>query len=405
MRPVGSTGANHRSVKQANRALILKTIHAAGSIARVDIARQTKLNPATVSHIVDEFIAAGIARETGFRSTSRAGRRPVSLEVNPTARYAIGVDVAHGAVTAGLVDLAGRVRHRIVRPTGGTWRGDLALPIAREVVEQLLADLAPAQRAAVVGVGVGAPSPVSIRAGRYLAPQSFDSWQDLEAVTELEDHLDLPIYTDNNANTSALAERWFGAGHGVGTGLILNGDIYRGNHDLAGEAGHLSVNLDGPRCRCGNSGCLEMYASVPRVLAMVREASTDVGASAGPSSIEEAINALRRGDPVVTRVFAEVARHLAAGIVTIIYTLDPELILIGRELATAGDALLAPVRAEVRRRIFPALRDAVRIELAALPEAPVVGAATLALREFFRAPLDQPTSSRHGDGTDARSSA
>ncbi|WP_020578609.1 ROK family transcriptional regulator [Actinopolymorpha alba] len=397
-------GANHQSVKHRNRALIFRAIHALGPIARVDLAQQTGLNPATVSHIVEDLLAGGLARETGYRSSSRAGRRPVSLEINPAARYAIGVDLARNAITAAVVDLSGRVRERLVESADSPWRGDLALPTAGRMVEELLSQLTAAERAALIGIGIGAPGPVSIRSGRYLAPRSFHAWYDLDLVKDLQDRLRLPAYVDNNANTSALAELWFGAGQGtdnfvllnigtgVGTGLVLDGDLYRGNHDLAGEAGHLSVNLDGPRCRCGNSGCLEMYVAVPRVLAALRAAR---GGLDGDVTIEQAISALRQGDPLTHRVFAEVARHLAAGIVTIIYTLDPQLILLGRELSTAGEALLAPVRAEVRRRVFPALRDAVTIEQATLPDAPVIGAATLALREFFQAPLDQPTALPH----------
>ncbi|MGW0228157.1 ROK family protein [Actinopolymorpha singaporensis] len=396
----GYSGANHRSVKQSNRAAIFRAIHRMGPIARVDLARETGLNPATVSHIVEELIASGLASETGVRSPQRAGRRPISLEINPTAGFAVGLDLARHTITGALVDLSGVVHARVEEEADSPWREETAVPIGSRVVERLLRPLTSSQRDRVVGVGMGIPGPVSIRTGNYLAPRSFDSWRPVALAAELERRWHLPTFVDNNANTSALAALWFGAGQGaqnfvllnlgvgVGTGLVLDGDVYRGNHDLAGEAGHLSVDLDGPRCACGNNGCLETYVSVPRVLQAVRSGSPrGRKGRAADVTLPEAVTALHAGDPHVVDVFADVARHLAAGIVTIIYTLDPELILLGRELSAAGDALVVPVREEVRRRIFPAMRDTVRIEVSNLVDAPTIGAATLALREIFQAPL------------------
>lgn len=400
-------GANHSSVKRSNRATIFRAIRALGPIARVDLARQTKLNPGTVTNIVDELLAAGLVGETG-RGPSRIGRRPVNLEVNPAARYAIGVDLARAAVTGAVVDLAGGQRERIGAPAG-PWTSETVLATARQTIADLLGRLSPAERRAVVGIGIGAPGPLSIRSGRFLAPPSFGTWQDLSLRDEIARHFGLPTYVDNNANTSTLAELWFGAGQGhenfvlltlgigVGAGLVLDGDLYRGEHDVAGEFGHISINADGPRCACGNFGCLELYVSVPRVLAAARAAL----ATGEPSAIRDLLGpgdelaypillaAVEAGDPLASRVFADTARYLAAGLVTIVNALDPQVVLLGRELADAGELLLAPIREEVSRRVFPALRDSVRIERAALHDAPVVGAATLALHEFFQAPLAQ----------------
>lgn len=405
--PRAYAGANHRSVKRSNRATIFRAIHALGPIARVDLARQTGLNPGTVTDIVDELLAVGLASETGH-GPSRVGRRPVHLEVNPAARSAIGIDLARDALSGAVVDLAGRAHGRVTEPVGPL-RGEAVLPAVCALVERLLGSLSAEDRAAVVGVGVGAPGPLSIRSGRFLAPPSYGSWGDLDLQREIERRVGVPTSVDNNGNTSALAELWFGAGQGiddfvlltlgtgVGAGLVLDGDLYRGDHDLAGELGHVSIDLNGPRCACGNYGCLEMYVSVPRVLASVRaalmtgEPSVLQAALAGGDelTVPGVVAAVEGGDPLAGRVFADVARYLASGIVNVVHTLDPRLVLIGRELASAGDVLLAPVRAEVRRRVFAARRDSVRIEAAALPDAPVVGAATLALRGFFASPLAQ----------------
>ncbi|MHB8645437.1 MAG: ROK family protein [Thermomicrobiales bacterium] len=399
-------GANHRIVKQRNRAMIFQAIRALGPVARADLARRTGLNAATITNIVDELLAAELVHETG-QGLSRIGRKPISLEVNPSARLTVGIDLARAAITGGIVDLSGTIVDSINEPAGPWLSSEIIFSTVEGVIERLLRRLTSAERAAVVGIGIGAPGPLSIRSGRFLGPPSFGMWDDLALQAAVEERFHLPTRVDNNGNTSALAELWFGAGQGVenfvllnlgtgvGAGLVLDGDLYRGDHDLAGELGHLSINADGPRCACGNYGCLEMYVSVPRVLAAVHAALATGEPSAlramrdahGNVSTALLIAAARSGDPLAVRVFADTAHALAAGIASIIHAFDPQMILIGRELAQAGEVLLAPVRAEVQRRVFPALQESVCIEVAALPDAPVIGAATLALREFFHAPL------------------
>ena len=415
--PNAYAGANHRSVKRGNRATIFRAIRALGPIARIDLARQTSLNAGTVTNIVDELLAAGLVGETG-QGVSRVGRRPVFLEVNPTARYALGIDIARDAISGAVVDLAGRQHARIHEAAGPWLTGALVLDAACDVIERLLADFAGAGRAALVGIGIGAVGPLSSRLGRFLAPPSFGSWHDLALLPHIQNRFGLPTFVDNNGNTSALAELWFGAGQGidnfvflslgtgVGGGLVLDGELYRGEHDVAGELGHLSIDADGPRCACGNYGCLELYVSVPRVLAAVQAALATGEPSAIRAQLRSAealafgavVAAARAGDPLASRVLADTTRALAAGLVTIINSFDPRLVLLGRELASAGAILLDPVRAEVRRRVFPALRDTVRIEVTTLPDAPTVGAATLALQGFFAAPLSHSTALIAGGG-------
>lgn len=409
--PNAYAGANHKSVGRSNRAAIFRAIRALGPIARITLARQTLLNAGTVTNIVDELLEAGLVSEIG-QGISRVGRRPVLLKVNPTARYAIGIDIARDAISGAIVDLVGH-QHCHLHDAAGPWlTGELVMAASCAMIERLLADFPETGRAALVGIGIGGVGPLSLRSGRFLAPPSFGSWQDLDLVSHIGARFGLPTYVDNNGNTSALAELWFGAGQGVdnfvflslgtgvGGGLVLDGEIYRGEHDIAGELGHLSIDANGPRCACGNYGCLEMYASVPRVLAAARAAL----ATGEPSAIRARVRpgeevqlatiiaAARDGDPLAVRVLADATRALAAGLVTIINSFDPRLVLLGRELASAGDILLEPVRAEVRRRVFPVLRDTVRIETTTLADAPTVGAATLALQGFFAAPLSHSTS-------------
>lgn len=411
------SGANHQSVRRSNRAAIFRALHTLAPIARVDLARQSGLNPGTVTNIIDELLESGLVRETE-RSTEepsrrKVGRRPVNLEVNPDARFAVGIDLARNTVTGSVVNLAGATLTTVSEPTGALVSGAVIEQVSR-VAHGAMEQLPKSQRQRIVGAGVGAPGALSFRSGRFQPPPSYGDWEEFDLQRETEEAIDLSTTVDNNANTAALAELWFGAGAGmqnfalltlgtgVGTGLVLDGDLYRGEHDLAGEIGHVSIAMDGPRCACGNSGCLEMYVSVPRVLAAARAAMESGEPTLlredGPASdvtLERFIAAAKAGDSLAVRVLDDVARFLAVGIVNIINTLDPGVVFIGRELAAAGDLLLEPVREEVRRRVLPVLQPMVRIEAATLPNAPVVGAAVLALQKFFAAPL-APTASGAG---------
>ncbi|WP_165367616.1 ROK family transcriptional regulator, partial [Phytoactinopolyspora endophytica] len=373
-----NAGANHRSVKQGNRGAVFRTIHALGPIARVEIAGQTGLNAGTVSRIVDELTQQGLTRETGLRTPTGAGRRAADLEIVPTARYAIGIDVARSAVTGGVVDLLGHVRERVVFPTRGLAPGEIDAELTDHVMERLMSSMTPAERKTLVGIGIGMPSPVSIQTGRHLPTDSSAAWQEPELTSHLERRWRLDAHVDNNANTGALAELWFGAGRGVddfllvnlsvgiAAGLVLSGELYRGDHDLAGEIGHVAVDINGPRCACGNVGCVHAYASIPAVLERLR---TELAAGS-PSSlcddaeltIEDVIAAAHAGDPLTTGILADVARYVAAAVSSVAYTVDPQLILVGRELPTAGDAFLQPLTAELRRRLFPVVRDTIRIQ-------------------------------------------
>jgi glucokinase-like ROK family protein len=404
------SGANHQSVRRSNRAAIFRALHALAPIARVDLARQSGLNPGTVTNIIDELLESGLVRETErFTGDSperrKVGRRPVNLEVNPDARFAIGIDLARNTVTGSVVNLAGDTLTTVSEPAGALVSSAMIEQVIR-VAHQTIEQLPEPQRQRIVGAGVGAPGALSFRSGRFQPPPSYGDWKEIDLQREIEAAIGLSTTVDNNANTAALAELWFGAGAGmqnfallnlgtgVGAGLVLDGDLYRGEHDLAGEIGHVSIAMDGPRCACGNSGCLEMYVSVPRVLAAAR-AAMETGeptllretSSARDLTMERLITAAESGDSLALRVLDDVARFLAVGIVNIINTLDPGVVFIGRELAAAGDILLDPVREEVRRRVLPVLRPTVRIEAATFPNAPVVGAAVLALQKFFAAPL------------------
>jgi predicted NBD/HSP70 family sugar kinase len=225
----------------------------------------------------------------------------------------------------------------------------------------------------------------------------------------MEERFGLPVWLDNDANAQALAEGRFGTGRnfgsfiylavgmGVGAGIIINGMLHRGAHNVEGELGHTTVEAAGPRCSCGNRGCLELYTSTPAVVAMAvaalhrGEHSLISELAAGrldQVTIHMIAQAAHAGDQLALRILEQVAVYLGVGVVNAINLLGPEAVVLGREdIQAFGELLLGPIRATVAEHCFAMAAERVQILPAQLgDDGPAIGAACLVLEDLFRAP-------------------
>lgn len=395
------------AIRISNRASLLEAIRRNNGISRAELVALTGLTQAAISNIVVELMAMGLVEEAGL-VTSGGGRPRVQLVINPDACYVVGVDLARSAISAGIVDLNGTIRHSL--RAASTLIHPIDITIARlvDLLEQLLAAFGSA-RSKIVGIGIGAPGPLSASEGVIVSPPNFAAWRNVPLKKMVEAHFRLPVWIDNDANACALAEAWFGAGRpfeqfvyiavgtGVGAGIVVNGTVHRGANDMAGELGHTTVDMTGPRCNCGNYGCLELYTSAVAIVSAALMALQN-----GESSlIHELVQgewaninvgiiaqAARRNDPLARRLIDQVVRYLGVGVVNSINLFNPEAVFLGREVAqAAGDLLLDPIRAMVAERAFSVAAERVQILPAMLgANEPVIGAACLVLQELFSAP-------------------
>jgi glucokinase len=273
-------------------------------------------------------------------------------------------------------------RERLPTPSSGDAKADLE--VLAEHARALVAR-AGASLAEIGAVGVSAPGALDAEAGVLLQPPNLPSWDRAPVRAVLGAALGRPLGLENDANAAALAEWRFGAGRGardmvlltmstgVGGGLVLGGRLHRGLFSAAGEVGHIPVEWDGEPCACGQRGCLEAYAGgAAWTRRLAREtppgsAVARLAGGAGRARPEHVIAAARAGDAFARAELARFNHYLARGLVPLVFTLAPELFVLGTIAAAAGEELcLGPVRAEVRRRIWPFLRDRLRIEAAAL---------------------------------------
>jgi predicted NBD/HSP70 family sugar kinase len=266
------------------RGLVLDLIRAARTISRVELAAATGLTGATISEVVRELMGDGLVVEAG-RGAPTGGKPRTMVQLNPLARYSVGVQLERNTCVIVVVDLAGRQVARTSFQGVATMPPQQALPLVASQVDALLAAAA-VDPDKVLGVGLVSYGPQDRRAGVLLTPQPTDEWFGYPVARRLSESLGLPVLLDNDAAAAAIGEYWMGAvdprstygciymATGIGGGVVVAGEVYRGSSSNSVEIGHISIDVNGDDCPCGNVGCLENYAGPS---AVVRQALTEPG--------------------------------------------------------------------------------------------------------------------------------
>ena len=302
-----------------------------------------------------------------------------------TQTFVLGVDlggtkISVGAMrTDGVTDMAYRSE-----PTRAEEGADAVVArIARmleDAIDQTMAETG-ARRNAFLGVGIGSPGPLDRAKGLVITTPNL-GWHDFPLRDRVSSAVQLPATLDNDANCATLGEWWVGAakggrnvlgmtiGTGIGGGLILDGRLYHGSSDAAGEVGHTSIDGNGRRCKCGNYGCLEAYASGPAIAERAREElaggepslmATLVHGDLAMLTAQQVYEAAKLGDEVARLVVRETARFIGTGVANLINIFNPDVVVLAGSVAQAGDDLFHPLRAEVQRRAFKPSVEACRI--------------------------------------------
>ena len=387
--------ASRDLMRDANTSLVINLVKGAGSLSRADLARESGLSPATVSGIVGRLIQRGIVNEVAV-GPSNGGRPPVILRLNEVAGYVIGIKLRGSGLTTVITDLGAEVKHS--REVAANLVGDPQAAIERiaGAVQSLLAD-SRVKRSKLLGIGLGLPGVVDASAG-VCHYSHLLGWQNVPLQEPLRRRLKVPVLVDNDVNTLAVADRWFGAGagvrhfltvtvgRGVGLGIVINGDVYRGTVGGAGEFGHVVV-ADGPLCECGRSGCLEALVSEP---ALRKRASAALGR---PITSRELVELASSGEPTVTGVLAVGGRQLGMAVGNLVALFNPERLIVSGEGTELGPAFFDPMIEAIRENTFADLGS--QLDIVIEPwgdDAWAVGAATLVLRELFNLPIrtEQP---------------
>jgi predicted NBD/HSP70 family sugar kinase len=372
---------------QRTPALLLETIRDLGGVTRADLSRLTGLSRSAVAHAVAALLADGLIaeREPGGGHAGQRGRPATLLTPSRPPGHVVGIDFGHAHVGVAIADTAGEVLAESRQGADVDHHADEVLDTSARMTRYLLSQ-AGVPLSQVIAVVAGLPGPVDPRTRALRPPAILAAWAGRDAGHELATRLGRPAEVANDADLGALGELRYGAGrgrqdfvyvkasHGVGAGLVLGGRIYRGAAGIAGEIGHNSLPDATEWCRCGNRGCLETVVSLgplSRRLARIGIPPATGGAGWPVSLLQE--NAL------AVRALTEAGRILGRALADLCNCLNPEAVILGGEIGTAGPPLVAGVRESIDRYAQPAAAEAVQVLAAGLgARSELMGAVALA---------------------------
>ncbi len=417
---MGHRASDLHDMREANIALVLRLIRQHGPLARVAIARRTGLSRTTVSSIVDSLLAEEIVREgETLNAAPSGGRRPTLVHFNESAGIIIGADMGRTHFTIIATDLDARIIARRSGPWDTNAGPDVCLPRLIEEIRSLVSERR-LEWERVVGVGIGIPGPVDATLHTLVAPPRMAGWDGVDVEGIIRAALHVPVILNNDTNVGALAESRFGAaagesdfayvkvGTGIGCGLVINGEIYRGSSGVAGELGHFTVVENGLLCDCGNRGCLEAMAGAAQLVRYALEAGYDQGEVAGDESgqseidVAEVVQAALYGDVACQSAIRRGGEMIGVALANLVNLINPSVILLDGSVARAGEILLAPISKAIGERSLWAASHTLRVQVSALGDnAIALGATTMVLDAVFGPPVFIEHVSGADDATEA----
>lgn len=383
-------------MRDVNAGLVINLIHSGGPVSRAELARQSKLSPATVSAIVARLMRSGFVAEVAV-GPSRLGRPPVLLRLNERAGYVIGIKLKESSLTIVVTNLAAEVIYSAEAVSNSVGNPASALAAIEAAVHEALTKSG-IKRKVVLGIGLGLAGIIDAAQG-ICRTSHILHWRDVNLSEPLRKRLRVPVWVDNDVNTLAVAEKWLGAGvglrhfltvtvgRGIGLGIVVNGEIYRGAFGGAGEFGHTIVLPDGPLCQCGRQGCLEALVSEPALRMRVSRAlGTEISSG-------ELLRLAATGDDRVARVLLDAGRQLGLALANLVTLLNPERLIVTGEGTRLGPAFFDAMTQAVRGTAYGTLDGSLDIVIQRWgDDAWAIGAATLVLRELFSLPVPGETS-------------
>ena len=376
-------------VKKINKSIVLQSIENTGPISRAQISKDTGLNKATVSTMVSELIDDNFVNEIGIGKSS-GGRKPVMLYFNNYAGYSIGIDLGVNYILAVLTDLKGNIIAEISEQLTRTEVDEITDHV--KVIIQRLIDKAPNSSYGIVGIGIGTPGSVNKDGMILFTP--YLSFKEVNLKQLIETKFNIPTIIVNEANAGAHGEQVYGVGKnisnlvyasigiGIGTGIIINDSLYTGSTGISGEMGHLTIETFGKKCRCGNRGCWELYASEG---ALLQEAKMlNIFKEFTTVDLHMIENEAAKGNIEVLQLLNTIGEYIGIGLTNIINTFNPEMIILGNRIARFESWITSSIYQTIDERLSTFHRESIKINFASLGKySSVLGASSFAISAFL----------------------
>jgi N-acetylglucosamine repressor len=370
-------------MKSVNKSIILNKIRTDAPISRAQIAKETKLTPPTVSSNVKELIDQGIVKESEL-GESQGGRKPTMLLIDNSAFSIVGVDIGPDMIECVMADLSGKISNRSSSKLSTPITNSQFLTILKECIHTCIGS-PPTSNDKIIGIGVAMHGVVEVETGTSLVAPIL-GLKNIPIKEELEKEFDLDVKVENDARAIALGESWFGdhgplesmlvvnIGRGVGAGLVMNGNLYHGSDDIAGEVGHMTIDLHGDVCECGNRGCLQTFITGP---AIARRAQHELS---GEQLYELAVN----GDENILSAFKETGEIIGVGLTNLIHIINPEKIVLSGGVTKSKKLILPEIRKTIEERALTPKAKQTAVSISKLgDDATLKGAVALLLVDLF----------------------
>ena len=389
--------ANRDLIRSINRSILLNAIKSEGEISRAALAHRTGLSPATVTAITGQLIQENLIFEK-TTGDSTGGRPPIMLALNPRGGFVVGVKLMEDHLVGGLTDLNASILAKD-ELTLKDKEVDSCVENLAVLVDRLVKE-AGIRKKQLMGVGVGLAGVVNSAEG-IVKQNPFFGWKDIKLRDQLQKRLRVPVYIDNDVNTLTLSEKWIEpsqsesnfivvtVGRGVGMGIVINGQIYRGKAGGAGELGHVIIDPQGPLCSCGRRGCLESLISDT---ALVKQAQTSLDADI--SDLDELVRRAEN-EPKAAAILADAGTLLGRQLANLVNIFDPKLIIISGEGVRMGDHFFEAMRTAFYAHVMPGLAEDTEIRVNSWgDDIWALGAASLVIAEIFSSPISKEESSK-----------
>jgi N-acetylglucosamine repressor len=377
--------ADQMLVKKMNQKVLLNEIVSNSPISRAKLSEITGLNKSTVSSQVNTLIEKNLIFEIG-QGQSSGGRKPVMLVFNKNAGYSIGLDIGVDSINGILTDLKGNIvldQYQQLEKPSLNKNKDVLFSMIEDLIKQM-----PDSPYGLIGIGLCVPGLVNTEQQVIFTP-NIDWNYNLDLKSLIEQEFKVPVFIENEANAGAYGERVFGAaknfeniiyvsvGTGIGIGIVINNDLYRGVDGFAGEMGHVTIDFNGLKCSCGNRGCWELYASEKALL-------TPYQINGNISSYQEIINLANQNDPEILMALQNFGFYLGIGLTSILNTFNPQAVIIRNDIVEAVPMVLNSIRNSISSRSNEKFTNSHELLLSSLGKnAPALGTSSIVIEQFL----------------------
>jgi predicted NBD/HSP70 family sugar kinase len=391
-------GKNLSDVLKSNRSLLVKLLMMNGPCSRSDLAMISQLSQAAVTKIVNALINFDIVEEIGLGKGIK-GRRTIKLRLKSEKFFVVAVKISRREFYTGCFDLSAKMYSTEVHPIHPE---DTPIQVISRI-ERIIKEYCNNHN--IIAAGFSVPGPYLREKGIIAKMTEFNGWEKVNLLDYFTSHLEIPVYIEHDANAGAIAEWWLGknmssslvhiiASEGIGAGILINGKLLYGSDGIAGEIGHMSIDINGRSCQCApySRGCLEQYCSSLSFIRDIKEQlpvhTESILYNKTDITISDVFSAARNGDEFAISMIKKVGYYLGIGIANVVNIYNPDSIIISDIMTQAGDIMLESIRETVKRRILPEIYQNLTINYSTLQcDSTLYGAALVAIDGFLENPL------------------